>query len=69
MKLIVNDIDGNAVHTVDSGEEKAVRANYAADHPVQALITEAIESGTAQSTYEREGETFCTRVERLNDDE
>ena len=60
--ITINDIDGNTWHTVDCGLESDVRGCYASDHPVQSLITEAIENGEAQGTYEIDGEEYTTRV-------
>jgi hypothetical protein len=63
MKIIINDIDGNAHHTVDSGTESEVRSRLPLTHPVQSLITEAIEDGgLAEDTYEIDGEEYTTLV-------
>lgn len=63
MKIIVNDISGNAHHTVESGSESEVRARFLQSHPVQSLITEAIEDGgLAEDTYEIDGEEYATLV-------
>lgn len=61
--ITINDIDGDTCHTVDYGTEADVRGRIAADHPVQSLISEAVENGgDACGTYEIDGEEFTTRV-------
>ena len=60
--VIVNDLDGNTFHTVTTGSIDSVRAEYAPDHPVQRLISEAIEIGVACDSYEIDGEEYTTKV-------
>jgi|LakMenE18May11ns_1017448.scaffolds.fasta_scaffold9954598_14 hypothetical protein len=60
--VLVNDIDGNAVHTVAHGEVSKVREIFSPDHPVQGMITEALATGEACGTYVINGDQYTTRV-------
>lgn len=62
MTFLINDIDGEAVQTVATGDESAVRSAYSPDHPVQDLISQAIVNGSATATYDWGRETYTTCV-------
>jgi hypothetical protein len=61
-RLLVSDLDGVTFHTIAEGTVEAVRDEFAADHPVQAMISDALQHGDTVGTYELDGEEFTTRV-------
>jgi hypothetical protein len=63
MKIIVNDLDGDAVHTVASGNIDDVRSDYPMDHPVRSMIDDLAETGQDQfRKYWYEGQPYTTVV-------
>lgn len=61
LKCVVNDIDGAAFHTVDSGRLADVWQR--ADDRLRRQIVAALVSGGEEvETFERDGEEFTTRV-------
>jgi hypothetical protein len=62
VKCIVNDLDSNTFHTVDSGGIDEVRAR--SDDRLRAQIDRAViaDDGCDVDTFERDGEEFTVQV-------
>lgn len=60
--VVINDIDGNCAQLVDCGLAADVRQRFSLCHPIHSLINRAIVCGTAEATYEIDGEEYTTQV-------
>lgn len=58
-KVIINDIDGEAVHTVDVGLPAEVAAKYPDGHPVKDAI---LAGKDTQITYSIGADAFTTSI-------
>lgn len=63
LQIVVNDVDGDAVHTLAHGSTREVASQLSADHPAHDMIQKLIATGEPVSqTFDRDGESFTVRV-------